>query len=157
MRSLGAALAGGSPQSSPSPSSVAELSPLGRPATEIRPDSLTDFPFQHASSQGNPLPSTSAGASGSRAQSLPLGATLEALDAGASPPLSPINDVPMESATERELRQTLRDIRARLPLAISKVERAVDEAKVKIDAATSDGAVAAALPTQFQPDVREFL
>ena len=158
VRSLGAALAGGSPQSSPTPSSVAELSPLGRPATEIRSDSLTDFPFQHASSQGNPLPSTSAGTSGGpRAHSLPLGATLEALDAGASPPLSPINDVPMESATERELRQTLQDIRARLPLALGKVERAVDEAKAKIDAATLDGAVAAALPTQFQSDVREFL
>ena len=90
-------------------------------------------------------------------QSLPLGATLEAIAAGASPLLSPINNVPMESATERELRQTLRDIRACLPLALGKVERAVDEAKVKIDAATSDGAVAAALPTQFQSNVCKFL
>ena len=61
VRSLGAALAGGSPHSSPTPSSVAELSLLGRPVTEIHSDSLTDFPFQHASSQGNPLPSTSTG------------------------------------------------------------------------------------------------
>ena len=119
---------------------------------------LTDFPLQNASSQGNPLASTSAGLSGgSHAQSLLLGATLEALDTGASLPLSPINDVPMESATERELRQTLKDIRARLPLALGKVECAVNEAKAKIDTATSDSVVAAALPTQFQANVCEFL
>ena len=107
VRSLGAALAGGSPQSSPTPSSVDELSPLRRPSTEFLDGSLTDFPLQTASSQGDPLPSTSAGASGSCAQSLPIGATLEALETGASPDPEPINDVPMESATERELRQTL--------------------------------------------------
>ena len=158
MWSLGAALAGGSPQSSPSPSSVVELSLLRRPATEFLDVLLTNFPLQQASSQGNPLPSTSAGTlGGPHAQSLLLGATLEALDAGTSPPLLPINDMPMESATERELQQTLQDIRACLPLALGKVEQAVDEAKAKIDTATLDSAVAAALPTQFQSDVHEFL
>ena len=104
VRSLGAALAGGSPQSSPTPSSADELSPLGRPSTEFLDVSLTDFPLQTASSQGDPpLPSTSAGTSGSRSRSLLLGATLEALKTGASLDPEPINDVPMESATEREL------------------------------------------------------
>ena len=37
------------------------------------------------------------------------------------------------------------------------MERAVNKAKAKIDTATSDGAVVAALPMQFQPDVHEFL
>ena len=108
VRSLGAALAGGSPQSSPSPSSADELCPLGRQSTENRSGLLTGFPLQNASSQGEPLASTSAGTSGGpRVQSLPLGATLASIDEGANPTLSPINDVPMESATERELRQTL--------------------------------------------------
>ena len=40
---------------------------------------------------------------------------------------------------------------------MSKVEKAVDEAKAKIDAATTDGGIAAALPTQFQLDAHEYL
>ena len=125
---------------------------------ENRSSLLIGFPLQNTSSQGDPLPSTSAGTSGGpHMQSLLLGATLASIDEGANPRLSPINDVPMESATERELRQTLRDIRAHLPLPLGKVEHAVDKAKAKIDTATLDGSVAAALPTQFQSDVHEFL
>ena len=47
VRSFGAALAGGSPLSSPTPSSIVELSPLGRPAMEFRDGLLTDFPLQN--------------------------------------------------------------------------------------------------------------
>ena len=157
VQSLGAALAGGSPLSSPTPSSADELSPIGRPSTEFLDDSLIGFPLQNASSQGEPLPSTSTGSSGARAQSLPLGATLELVDMGVLPEDDLVNDVPMETATEKELRRTLQDICARLPLPMGKVERAVDKAKAKIDAATSELAVTVALPSQFQSDVREFL
>ena len=163
VRSLGAALAGGSPQSSPSPPSDGSAAGSSRLRLQELSDQLgfldgqlNVFPLQRTSSQGGPLPSTSAGASGSRARSLPIGGALEEV-LGSEPDAPSVNDVPMESATERELRQTLRDIRACLPLSMSKVEKAVDEAKAKIDAATTDGGLAAALPTQFQSDTREFL
>ena len=63
----------------------------------------------------------------------------------------------MEMATERELCQTLQDIRARLPLPMGKVERAIDKAKAKIEAVASESAVIVALLSQFQSDVCEFL
>ena len=95
------------------------------------------------------------------ARSLPLGAALEAADAEmddvsaddahASP------DVTMESATNRDLTRALCDLAARLPVPWDSVGRAVDEAKVKINAATSESAVLAALPHQFQSDVCEFV
>ena len=40
---------------------------------------------------------------------------------------------------------------------MSKVEKAVNEAKAKIDAATMDGGIAAALPMQFQSDAHKYL
>jgi len=155
VRSHGAALVGGSPLSSPVPSSPDVLSPLGRPSLESLECSLTRFPFQQASSQGEGhLPSTSAAAVG-RAQS--LGVALEEVKRS-SPARDPsVNDVVMESTTERELCRTLNDIRARLPLPMGKVEKAVDEAKAKIHATSSQDGIVSALHSQFQPDVREYL
>jgi len=63
----------------------------------------------------------------------------------------------MESATNRDLTRALAELTARLPVPLSGVERAVDEAKVKINAATSDNGVVVVLPHQFQSDVREYL
>ena len=63
----------------------------------------------------------------------------------------------MESALERDIRRALRDISVRLPLPMGKVERAVEEAKEKIDAASSEGRIVAALPKQFQSDIRDHL
>ena len=118
VRSLGAALAGGSPQSSPSPPSDGSAADSSWPRLQESSDQLgfrigqlNSFPLQRTSSQGGPIPSTSAGASGSRARSMPIGGALEEV-LGSEPDPSLVNDVPMESQTERELRQTLRDIQA---------------------------------------------
>ena len=73
------------------------------------------------------------------------------------PEQSVVNNVLMETAMEQELRETLREPRASLPYPLDKVELAIKEVKMKINAATSDSGIAAALPTQFQLDVCEYL
>ena len=153
VRSFGAALAGGSPLSSPSPSSDGRSPALEHELT-------FHLPFQTASSQGEPSSRPTNAASGSGSASQPrLGAFLEAADeemASAAPQMTQ-PDMAMESATERELARALRDIAARLPVPTDRVGVAVDEAKGKINAATSDSAVVQALPHQFQSNVRDFL
>ena len=103
MRSLGAALAGGSPLSSPSPSSDGRS-----PALEHE---LTDhLPLQSTSRQGDPssYPSATASGSGVRSQSLPLGAALEAAEEEMETDLPTTQpNVVMESATDRELARAL--------------------------------------------------
>ena len=151
-------MVGGSPLSSPSPSSDG-----WSPALELE---LNDhLPLQSASCQGNPSsdPSGTASSSGVCAQSVPLGAALEAADQDMGSPPFPGTmqhmelDAEPESATNRELTCTLRDIAARLPVPTDCIGWAVDKAKVKINAASSDLAVVLALPHQFQSDVREYL
>src|SRR5258706_3671200 len=147
---LGAALASGSPDSSPSPSSGERLSLLGRSFPEnIR--SLTSPSLQQASGhRGATSPPPIASTSGVRPVSVATGAD-------ASPPLMPIRDVEMESSTTRDLARALKDIAARLPVPRDELERAVDEARAKINAATSEGGVVLALPHQFRSDVLEYL
>jgi len=117
---LGAALVGGSPQSSPSPSSSDRLSPLGRPSSEFAADHL---PLQNASSQGDPSSAPIASTSGVRSRSLPLGAALEEVDMDADPLPSLGNDVDMESAMTRELARALKTLRrvCRSPWGLSSV------------------------------------
>ena len=153
VRSSGAALAGGSPLSSPSPSSGGGSSPQLE-------TSLTPFPppQQDASSPGAPSSNPRRSSGARRSGSEPIGARLE--DAGmGSPSPEPIltQDVEMESASTREIAKALRDLAARLPVPRDGVERVVDEAKAKIHAATSDSGIVVALPHQFQSDVREYL
>ncbi len=155
VRSLGAALAGGSPQSSPSPSGS------GRSQSPIpeNVNMLTVSPLQQAaSSQGAtssapPIASTS----GARSASLPLGGFLEEVDMAPTPALPLDEDVVMESATTRELAAALKVIASRLPIPQGGAERAIDEAKAKINAATSDKVLTMALPHHFQSDVAEYL
>src|SRR5882757_3420974 len=156
VRSLGAALAGGSPQSSPSPSGSERLSPLGGSFPEIVHSLTLPPPQQASTSRGAPTSPPVASTSGIRATSEP-NPFLASADRVLSPPLSPIGDVDMESATNRDLTRALAELTARLPVPLSGVERAVDEAKVKINAATSDYGVVVVLPHQFQSDVREYL
>src|SRR5258706_4558938 len=129
VRSLGAALAGGSPQSSPSPSSSDRLSPLGRPFQES--ELITPLSQQAASSQGASSSNPIELASGGRSASLPLG-FLDEVDEGASPSPHIAMDVDPESAMTRELAKALKDIAACLPIPRDGVERVIDEAKVKI-------------------------
>src|SRR5882757_9861779 len=154
VRSLGAALAGGSPQSSPSPSSSDRLSPLGGPILEFVPPLTVLSPQQASGRRGATSPPPIASTSGIRATA---GPTLEEVGLDASPPLTPIREVEMESSTQRDLARALRDIAARLPVPRDGLERAVDEAKVKINAATSDGGVVVVLPHQFRSDSLEYL
>ena len=122
VRSLGAALAGGSPLSSPSPSSDGRSPALEHELT-------VHLPLQDASSQGNtPVTPPTASGSGARSQSLPLGAALDAADqemGDSSPETTHAQDmdVDMESSTNRELTKALRDIAARLPVPRDSVTR----------------------------------
>src|SRR5258706_5725136 len=63
----------------------------------------------------------------------------------------------MESATTRELAAALKVIASRLPIPQGGAERAIDEAKAKINAATSDKVLTMALPHHFRSDVAEYL
>src|SRR6267154_687924 len=128
VRSLGAALAGGSPQSSPSPSSSDRLSPLGGPILEFVPPLTILSPQQASGRRGATSPPPIASTSGVRASA---GPTLEEVGLDASPPLTPIRELELESSTQRDLARALRDIAARLPVPRDGLERAVDEAKVK--------------------------
>src|SRR5882757_1886680 len=155
VRCLGAALAGGYPLRSPRPSVDDRLSPLGRPFPEISHPltfpSLQQASVRRGATSPPPIPSTS----GLRASLEPNPFVATAGDA--SPPLTPIRDVEMESGTTRDLTKALRDLAARLPVPRDGLERTVDEAKVKIGAATSDGGVVLVLPHQFRSDVLEYL
>src|SRR5882757_6788292 len=157
VRSLGAALAGGSPQSSPSPSSSDRLSPLGGPILEFVPPLTILSPQQASSRRGATSPPPIASTSGVRAGHELPDAFLEELDAPPRAPTPHIGDVEMESATTRDLARALKDIAARLPVPSGAAERAVDEARAKINAATSDGGVVLALPHQFRSDALEYL
>src|SRR6267154_2964516 len=132
VRSLGAALAGGSPQSSPSPSSSDRLSPLGGPILEFVPPLTILSPQQASGRRGATSPPPIASTSGVRAGHELPDAFLEELDAPPRAPTPHIGDVEMESATTRDLTRALKDIAARLPVPSGKAERAVEEAKAKI-------------------------
>src|SRR5882757_5401168 len=84
VRSLGTALAGGSPQSSPSPSSSDRLSPLGGPILEFVPPLTVLSPQQASGRCGATSPPPIASTSGVRA-SLELNPFV-ALALDASPP-----------------------------------------------------------------------
>src|SRR5258706_2994962 len=156
MRSLGAALAGGSPQSSPSPSGSdrAQSPGLGVPFADHYP-----LHQQAATSQGATHPTPLASSTGHRAASAPTGGSVADDDVilGSPTPGPPSDiDVEMESATTREVTFALRVLKARLTDR-KFVERAVDEAKAKFGAATSDDAIVSALPNSFKSDVREYV
>ncbi len=153
VRSLGAALAGGSPLSSSSPSGSDRSQ---SPVREFQ--SLITSPLQQAaSSQGATSSGPPVAPSGACLALLPLGGFLEEVEMGTNPALPPDEDVVMESATTRELAKALRDIAAHLPIPQGGAEWVIDEAKAKINAATSDTGLTFALPHQFQSDVCEYL
>src|SRR5258706_491981 len=155
VRSLGAALAGGSPPSSSSPSgSGRSQSPIPESVYPLTASLLQQAALsQGATSSNPPVASTS----GARTSSLPLGGFLEEVEMGSNPALPLDEDVVMESATTRELAKALRDLASRLPVPMGSVERAIDEAKAKINATTFEAGLVAALPHQFQSDVHEYL
>ncbi len=151
VQSLVAALAGGSPQSSPIPSGSSQSQSLTQ---EIE---LTASPLQQAAlSQGatSSAPPISTG----RSASLLAGAFLEDLDMGANPASgSHLEDVEMELAMMRDIAKALKDIAAHLPVPMGGVEWVVDEAKAKLAAATLDVRIVTVFLHQFQSDVREYL
>ena len=74
------------------------------------------------------------------------------------PDSSPSSDeMDIDPSTERDLAAAIKALSARLPVARSVAEQRVEEAKAKVDAATSDGAVISAFPRDYQTEVCEFL
>src|SRR5258706_13063896 len=120
---------------------------------------LTASPLQQANSSQGASSSAPpiASASGARSASLPLGGFLEEVDM--APTLVPVldEDVAMESATTRELAAGLKVIASHLPIPRGGAKQAIDDAKAKINAATSDKVLTLALPHHFQSDVAEYL
>ena len=76
---------------------------------------------------------------------------------GANPDTVPDEDVAMESVTARELAKAIDGLAARLPVTRTAGEQAVDVHKAKVDAATSEPALIASFPRDYQTDVREYL
>ncbi len=150
VQSLVAALAGGSPLSSPSPSSG------GRSQSPSTETVLIPSPLQQAApSQGT----TSSAPPDAMAQSasLPAGAFLADLGTGAPPTPVGDEDVVMKLATLRDIAKALKDIVACLPAPLGGVEWVVNEAKAKLGAATSDVGIVTVFPHQFQSDIHEYL
>src|SRR5258706_8415156 len=117
VRSLAAALAGGSPPSSPIPSGS------GRSQSLTREIELTTSPLQQAASSQGATSSPPPVATG-RLASLPAGTFLKDLDMGASPaPGSHLEDVAMESAMLRDIAKALKYIAACLSAPMGGVER----------------------------------
>jgi len=102
-----------------------------------------------------PLP-PSAMSSGRRGTSAPV-ATARLMP-GLSPDLSRVDeDVVMESASSRDLTRTIKDLATRFPPPWDAAEQRVDECKVKIDAATSDGVIADVFGSDYHSDVHDYL
>jgi len=156
-RSLAAGIVSGSPPSSPvyaqgyhSSGGRAPGSPL-EPVTLIVPQSSQVVHSQDAP----PLP-PSATSSGRRGTSAPVATAC--LMPGLSPDLSRVDeDVVMESASSRDLTRAIKDLATRFLPPRDATERCVDECKVKIDAATSDGAIADVFSSDYHSDVRDYL
>jgi len=102
-----------------------------------------------------PLP-PSGTSSGRRGTSAPVAAAR--LTPGLSPDLSGVDeDVVMESASSRDLTRTIKDLATRFPPPRDAAERRIDECKVKIDAATSDGVIADTFGSDYHGDMRDYL
>ena len=69
----------------------------------------------------------------------------------------PDEDVAMESVTARELAKAIDGLAAQLPVTRTAGEQAIDVHKAKVDAATSESALIASFPRDYQTDVREYL
>ena len=67
------------------------------------------------------------------------------------------DEMDIDPSTERDLAVAIKALSARLLVVRSVAEQRVEEAKAKVDAATSDGMVIAAFPRDYQTEVREFL
>src|SRR5258706_836978 len=70
---------------------------------------------------------------------------------------SSVEELDNLSATTRELAKALRDLASCLPVPMGSAKWAIDEAKAKINATTFEAGLVAALPHQFQSDIREYL
>jgi len=111
---------------------------------------------QVAQSQGAPPPNPSATSSGRRGSSAPVAA--KHLSLVPSPDLSGVDeDIVMESASSRDLTRAIKDLATCFPPPRDAAERRIDECKVKIDAATSDGAIADVFGSDYHGDVRDYL
>jgi len=156
-RSRAAGHAGGSPGSSPqflTSSGRAPGSPLG-PYSSLTVFQTQDAPCQSASQVTQPTASLSGTRCGT---SLPLETGLEL--GPDSPTVEELVDKedPMDVGNEQALANAIHALMAKISgLTRDKAETWCDEAKGKIDAATLDSAIVAALLRDFQSDICDFL